>query len=81
MITTPDAQSMSCVMFYRLTAGLKSTAACLSLGHRRLPGERGPGLRRRPAQGGTEVSEQGQVSARLAFLVLSRILAFEFVAR
>lgn len=76
VITTPDAQSTSCVMFYRLPTGLESTAARLSPGHCRLPGERGPGLRRWPAQGGTEVSEQGQVSVWWVCVILSRVPAF-----
>lgn len=75
-ITGPDVQSdgASHAMSYRLTTGLQSAAAWLSPWHSRLPCERGPGLRCRPAQGGTEAREQGQVGVPSVRVHLSKSL-------
>ena len=60
VIAVPGAWSdaVPCVTSSRCAPGLESASACVSPRRGRLPGERGPRVRRGPAPGGAEACEQ-----------------------
>lgn len=60
VIAVPSMRSdaESCVTPDRRAPGLQSASACVSHWRGRLPGARGPGVRRGPAPGGAEAREQ-----------------------